>query len=69
MIIDFIYENDHISCIVELDSKFIVISSNLLLNNLLKIEVEILDENENFNKTETEFLNHKSFNLNKLNCQ
>ena len=70
MLIDFVYENDRITCQIDLSGdKLIAISSNLLLHNLLKIDVEILDENESLTMPSVDLLNHKSFTLNVLNCK
>ena len=64
MIIEFSFENEQILCLVELETNFVAISSNLLLHDLLKIEIEKTDDNLN----NCIPLKHRIFPLNVVNC-
>jgi hypothetical protein len=69
MLIEFEYEKEKITCVVQAKTDFIAISSNLLLHNLLKINVEVNNEVDSLRLMNLESLNHVEFRLKVFDCR
>ncbi len=72
MIVEFPYEQDTISCLISFkDEKqeFLGISSALLLNNMLKIDVELINQPLNLHLPNLSQLNSKRFTIKTLHSR